>query len=81
MDNISAINELHIKLGSNESTQYFVGSAVGKIANYDQEIITSKEATQKIMSGVTATKVSVIPTFENIKTAADKSLEVCSNNK
>ena len=80
-DCVSAINSLHAKNGNNANTQYFFGTPVGKIANYDQEVKVSDEVVKKVISGLTTVKVSSIPVFENIKIATDKSLEVCANNK
>ena len=78
---ITAINSLYTKLGSTENTQYFLGTPVGKITEYSENITIAKENTKSIMAGMTAQKVASIPIFENLKTAYDNSLVVYSNNR
>ena len=80
-DCISAINKLQAQIGNNANTKYYIGTPVGKISSYDQDEKVSNEAVNKIISGLTTVKVSSIPTFENIKIATDKSIEVCVDNK
>jgi len=81
VDTTSAINTLYTRIGSTENTKYFIGTFVGKIGNYTQEIVTIQEELKEILDGLTTKNVASIPVYENLKKATDNSLDVYLNNQ
>ena len=78
---ISAINSLYAKIKKDTGTKVFVGTPVGKIANYETEITSSQESVKKIIDGLATINASSIPVYENLGTATNKSLAVFMNGK